>query len=68
MCTWRNQDQNENQALTDGELIRMAKLSVSQCLAKAGSGKVDVPLQHIATAARLATPPEAQPDSHGVVL
>ena len=61
ICTWRNQDQNENQALTDGELIRMSKLSVERCMAKAGPGKVALPLQEIATAACMATPLKLNP-------
>ena len=65
ICTWRNQDQNENQALSDGELIRMAKLAVHQFMAKAGSGKVDLPLQHICTAACLATPLKLNPTVMG---
>ena len=28
ICTWRNQDQNENQPLTDGEIMRLCKISV----------------------------------------
>ena len=61
ICAWHNQDQNENQALTDGELIRMAKMSVEKYLAKAGPGKVQLPLQEIATAACMATPLKLKP-------
>ena len=63
ICTWRNQDQNENQTLTDGELIRMSKLSVEKYLAVAGPGpgKVVLPLQQIVTAACMATPLKMNP-------
>ena len=49
IAQWRNQDQNENQTITDGELIRMAKKSVSELLAKAGGARVALPLQAIVT-------------------
>jgi len=61
ICTWRNQDQNENQALTDGELIRLAKLSVVNYLAKAGPGKVSMPLAQITAAACFSTPLRLNP-------
>ena len=54
---WRNQDQNENQTLTDGELIRMAKVAVDKYLENASPGQtLAVPLAAITTAACLATP------------
>ena len=28
VCTWRNQDQNENQPITDGEILRLAEQTV----------------------------------------
>ena len=48
----------DNQNLTDGELIRIAKVS-------AGHGKVEVPLHHIATAACLITPLKINPTDMG---
>ena len=66
ICAWHNQDQHENQTLTDGELTRMAKMSVEKYLAKAGHGKVHLPLQEIATAA--GDPPEFEHNRHWVVL
>ena len=44
VTVWRNQDQNENQALTDGELIRMCLVAVQSYLAKAKNlGMVGIP-------------------------
>ena len=57
VSVWRNQDQNENQALTDGELIRMAKVAVEKYLENASPGQaLVVPLAAITTAACLGTP------------
>ena len=66
VCAWRNQDQNENQALTDGELVRMAKVAVDRYLSMAGAGaQVDLPLASITTAATLATPLRLNPQVMG---
>ena len=32
VCTWRNQDQNENQPITDGEIVRLAEQTVQAYL------------------------------------
>ena len=45
---WRNQDQNENQPITDGELIRLCSLSVDDFLKGAPGGKaVQMPLNQL---------------------
>ena len=61
VSVWRNKDQNENQALTDGELIRMAKEAVGKYLENASPGQaLQVPLASITTAACLGTPLKIQ--------
>jgi hypothetical protein len=50
ICTWRNQDQNENQTITDGELVRLCKLTVEDFLSKAAPGTTSLPLVQIVTA------------------
>ena len=61
VSVWRNKDQNENQALTDGELIRMAKDAVGKYLENASPGQaLQVPLASITTAACLGTPLKIQ--------
>ena len=64
IATWRNQDQNENQTLTDGELVRLAKVTVEEYLAKSQPGtssKVELPLSMVVTATCLKTPLRLNP-------
>ena len=61
IAAWRNQDQNENQTVTDGEMIRLATLACQDYIAKASkvpgsSGVMTLPLAQIVTAACLRTP------------
>ena len=55
ICQWMNQDQNENQTLTDGELVRMALAAVDDFVKSAGPG-VAMPLHSITLAAILSSP------------
>ena len=57
IATWKNADQNENQPLTDGELVRLALVAVEGYIAKAAPGKaMNMPLNQIILAASLSTP------------
>ena len=58
VSTWRNQDQHENQTITDGELLRMAKVTVDDYLVKARSaiGPTSLPLTQIVAATCLRSP------------
>ena len=50
ICTWRNQDQNENQTLTDGEIIRQANLVVEQLVKATGGTAFSLPLPKVVNA------------------
>ena len=65
ICAWRNQDQNENMALADGEFVRMASVAVRQFLASNGaassSSMVNMPLSLIVQSALRQTTVKVQP-------
>ena len=63
ITVWRNQDQNQNQPLTDGEMIRQALVAVQAFLdiPAPTPGKVSLPLNRIVTSACLATPMNLNP-------
>ena len=65
ICTWRNQDQNENQPITDGELVRLAKNSVEDYMSKAPAGVKGMPLALIVTATCLKSPLRLNPSVVG---
>ena len=65
IATWRNQDQNENQTLTDGELVRLAKVVVESFLAKASGSTVVLPLNQIVTATCLKSTLRLNPTTVG---
>ena len=67
ICQWMNQDQNENQPLTDGELVRMSLVAVKDFVRTAGPG-VQMPLHSITLAATLSSPPEDQQRHHEQLL
>ena len=67
ICAWRNQDQNENQAITDGELVRLAKLSVDDFLVGSG-GQVQLPMSQLVASTCNRTPPAHQPQRRRWVL
>ena len=58
IATWRNQDQNENQTMTDGEMVRMSLNTVKTFLsgAKYANGKATLPLAAVVSATVLQTP------------
>ena len=48
----RNQDQNENQTITDGEIVRLCKLAVDDFLAGVPGGKqAEMPLAQLVASA-----------------
>ena len=57
ISAWRNQDQNENQPITDGELIRLCSLSVEDFLIGVPGGKaVQMPLNQLVSSTCNRTP------------
>ena len=57
ISTRRNQDQNENQTITDGELVRLCKLAVDDFLVGAPGGRhVQLALQKLVTSTCNRTP------------
>ena len=50
ICTWRNQDQNENQTLTDGEIIRQACQVVTEFTSATGGNMATLPLSKVVNA------------------
>ena len=66
---WRNQDQNENQPITDGELIRLCSLSVDDFLKGAPGGKaVQMPLHQLVASTCNRTPLRINPTLIGGAL
>ena len=62
ICAWRNQDQNENQAITDGEIVRLCKLAVDDFLAGVPGGKqAEMPLAQLVASACNRTPLRINP-------
>ena len=62
VCTWRNQDQNENQPITDGEIVRLAAETVTAFqTAKAGVVTTHMPLSEIVKGTCLRTPMRLNP-------
>ena len=64
VCTWRNQDQNENQPITDGEIVRLAAETVTAFqTARAGVVTTQMPLSEIVKGTCLRTPLKINPIS-----
>ena len=69
ISAWRNQDQNENQPITDGELIRLCSLSVEDFLKGVPGGKaVQMPLNQLVSSTCNRTPLRINPAVVGGVL
>ena len=56
ISAWRNDDQNKNQPLTDGEMVRMALVAVQEFLGKDDGQQRQIPLHQIVTHATFQTP------------
>ena len=65
IATWRNQDQNENQTLTDGELVRLGKIVVESLLAKSQGSSVSLHLNQVVTATCLKSTLRLNPNTVG---